>query len=298
MKLYIISFFVLLSFSGCWFCSNSQTNKKIEHDDQNNNKVEQTKLTGGTLETGTLEALDKNKKPIIIEGSPVILEWYKTMDHATMVELQKKAIPVVAEAFADEVRNFLLDDQLQLKKEYADMFHDQNKSEESNDKPEEASGENPFIVSARLDREKRVEISRSQWEEWFQTTAQSMKDLQFKYFFVVAKNNKGTILGVIAFYTSPMLTKFFPDFDEYTEGDVVLEPMAIVPAAQGHGLARPLIFSILTLAPETKRILVGTRMWIKNAVAMYEKLGFTEYKREGIGVKFKYVVKSIKNSGN
>jgi len=52
-----------------------------------------------------------------------------------------------------------------------------------------------------------------------------------------------------------------------------------------------LVFSILTLAPETKRILVCTRIWITNALAMYEKLGFTEYKREGVGVKFKYVVK-------
>ncbi len=247
--------------------------------------------SSGCLETGTFEALDKNKKPIMFEGLPVTFEWCKTTDHVTMVELQKSVFPVVAEAFADEVRNFLLDDKLQIRKEYADMSNDQDEPGEPNDNPEESPDENPFIASARLERAERVEISRQQWEEWFDATAESMKDLQFIYFFVVVKSGKGNILGFTAFYSSPMLTTFFPEFDEYTDGDVVLEPIAIIPATQGLGLARPLIFSILTLAPEIKRILVGTRMWITNAVAMYDKLGFIEYKREGIGVKFKYVVK-------
>ena len=232
-------------------------------------------------ETGTLPAIDKNKKPIIFEKSPVTLEWHKTTDHATMVELQKEALPVVAEAFADEERTFLLDDNLKLKKEYAYLG--------KKDSPEDT---NLKIANNLLDREKRVEFSRQQWEQWFQTTAQSMKDLPFTYFFVMAKNSVGDILGFTAFYSSPMLTKFFPEFGEYKEEDVVLEPIAITPSAQGIGLARPLIFSILRLVPETKRILLGTRIWITNALETYNKLGFTEYKREGIGVKFKYVVKS------
>lgn len=239
----------------------------------------------GIKETsGTWPMLDKKGEPIMFQGSPVALEWYKTTDHATMVELQKQVLPVLAEAFADEVKVFLLDDQFQLKKEYLEILG-------AKDKPGGDSGENPFVATARLDRAKRVEFSRQQWEQWFQTTAQSMKDIPFTYSFVMAKDSKSNVLGVTAFYTSPKLTTFFPEFDAYTEDDVVLEPIAISPAAQGIGLSRPLVFSILRLAPETKRILIGTRIWITNAVAMYNKLGFTEYKRKGIGVKFKYVVK-------
>jgi GNAT superfamily N-acetyltransferase len=236
-----------------------------------------------TMETGTLQAVDKHKKPIIIDGSPITLEWYRTTDHATMVEIQKQALPVVAEAFADEERKFLLDDKFQIRKEYADLANQMSK-----DKPEEFA---TFIASARLGRERRVETSRNSWERWFKRTEQSMKDFSFTYFFVVAKNSKGNILGITAFYISPMLTQIFPWFDVYTQGDVLLEPIAIIPSAQGHGLARPLIFSILTLEPEIKRILLGTRIWITNAIAVYKKLGFTEYKREGISVKFVYEVK-------
>jgi GNAT superfamily N-acetyltransferase len=239
------------------------------------------------IETGILQAFDKHKKPILFEGSPVILEWHKTTDHATMVEIQKKALPVLAEAFADEVKNFFLDEQFQIKKEYAFIAE-----RRSDDTSKQDSGENPFIANARLDREKRVEFSRQGWEHWFENTAQAMKDIPCTYFFVMAKSNKGEILGVVAFYISPMLTRFFPDFAEYIEGDVLLEPIAITQAAQGHGLSRPLVFSILTLAPEIKRILVGTRIWITPAITMYKALGFSEYKREGVGVKFIYVVKN------
>jgi GNAT superfamily N-acetyltransferase len=244
--------------------------------------------------SGTFPALDKKGAPIIFEGSPVLLEWHKITDHATMVELQKKVLPVVAEAFADEVKDFLLDEQYRVKKEYQRRLGIEEKAETQSDKIKEPIGENPFVATARLDRTKRVEFSRQQWEQWFATTAQSMKDIPFTYFFVVAKSGRGDILGFTAFYMSPKLTTFFPEFDVYTEGDVVLEPIAVTPKAQGIGLARPLVFSILRLAPEAKRILVGTRIWITNAIVMYNKLGFTEYKREGIGVKFKCQVKEEK----
>ena len=253
-------------------------------------KIEKTKgktmekmLDTSSLETGTLEAVDKNKKPILFNGSPVVLEWYKTKSHSSMVNLQKQALPILAEAFADEVKDCLLDENFQIKKEYINLL---GPPPEAN--KEEKAGENPFIANAKLDREKRVEFSKHQWNEWFKTTAQKMDAVPFEYYFVTAKDSNGNLLGFSAFYISPKLTQFFPEFDVYKEGDVLLEPIAIAPKAQGLGLARPLIFSILTLAPKTKRILTGTRVWITNAVNMYKKLGFVEYKREGIGVKFEY----------
>ncbi len=233
-----------------------------------------------------MKALDKNQQQILFQNSPVTLECHHTTDLATMLELQEKALPVVAQAFADEVKDFLLDENFQVKAAYAFLSDDQKTSEEPSD-------ENPFIASARLSREERIEFSRHQWQEWFESTARLMENIPFNYYFVMAKDNKEQVLGFTAFYTSPMLTTFFPDFDAYTNGDVVLEPIAIIPSAQGLGLARSLVFSILTLAPETQRILVGTRIWITNALTMYEKLGFTEYKRDGIGVQFQYIVKQI-----
>ena len=62
-------------------------------------------------------------------------------------------------------------------------------------------------------------------------------------------------------------------------------------ALESSMMCWPLIFSILTLAPETRRILVGTRIWITNVIALYKKFGFDEYKREGGNVKFRYVGK-------
>jgi GNAT superfamily N-acetyltransferase len=241
--------------------------------------MKQTKSQLNIFETGTFKAIGKNKNQILFEGSPIILEWYKTTDHATMVELQKKALPVIAEAFADEERNFLLDNQLQLRKEYANIL---------GHGPEYKPDDGTYISAAHLDREKRVEFSRHEWEKWFKATAQSMKDIPFTYFFVMAKDGKGNVLGITAFYISQKLATFFPEFDVYQEGDVVLEPIAITPAAQGIGLSRPLVFSILRLAPEIKRILAGTRIWITPALTMYKALGFVEYKREGIGIKFKF----------
>lgn len=283
MKLshYSLYLMLLMVLSGCSFMDDN-TGDVLSTDPQNVSAKEMPNMM--KFETGILEAIDKNKKPIIFEGSPVILEWYKTTDYTTMVELQKKALTVIAESFADEVRTFLFDEKLQLRKEYAEMSQS------------DSVDENPFIASGRLDRKKRVEFSYHQWEEWFAVTAKAIDARPITYFFIMAKNDKGDVLGVVAFYSSPELPQFFPEFSEYTSGDVVLEPIAITPAAQGYGLARSLIFSILTLAPEAKRILVGTRIWITNAVASYKKLGFTEYKREGIGVYFQYLIKSCKRA--
>jgi GNAT superfamily N-acetyltransferase len=209
-----------------------------------------------TYETGTIEAVDKNNTPIIIEQSPVILTWYKATDVQTMLDLQKKALPVLAEAFADEVKSFLLD--------------------------------GPSGMTARQDRAMRVEISGQQWEQFFEEKAKEMRDVPFTYFLILAKNSRGEMLGVSAFYICSKLALFFPDFSENRLGDVLLEPIGIIPEAQRYGLARSLVFSILRLAPEIKRILAGTRVWIAPALAIYKAFGFTEYKREGIGVQFKW----------
>jgi ribosomal protein S18 acetylase RimI-like enzyme len=238
----------------------------------------------GVVETGTLVAVDKNKKPILLKGAPVTLEWCKTSDSSTMLAMQKSVLTLLAEVFADdETRMLLLDDKFQLKKEYVDIVNVRFK-----DKPDEL---NRFAASAHLDRKKRIEISYDQWKKWFEKMSRTMKNFCFEYFFITAKDSNGNILGVVAFYSSSVLTKFSPKFSEYTAGDIVLDPIAVTPGARGLGLARALVFSILTLAPQIKRILVSTRIWATKAQAVYKALGFSEYARESINVKFMYLNK-------
>ncbi|MFH1254245.1 MAG: GNAT family N-acetyltransferase [bacterium] len=220
-----------------------------------------------------LEAVDK-------KGNKVILECYKIGNIASAFEMQKKALAVISEAFADEIYDFL-DDNLQIKAEYVDAVKDRYKEAEL------AS----LIKIASLckdDRKKRVELTRQEWEKSIEENATSVKDLPGQSFVVMAKNIKGDLLGVVTFLISPLCTHYFQDF---TDGDVVLEPIAVAPTAQGCGLARLLVFSILTLMPETTRILLGTKIWNKKAQAVYKGLGFSVYSQKSASIKFVYAAK-------
>jgi hypothetical protein len=100
-------------------------------------------------------------------------------------------------------------------------------------------------------------------------------------FIIVAKELDGTILGFVEFNINP----------EYPAGDVQLEPLGVLPYAQGRGLSRFLAFSILRLWPVTKRIFLGTMQDNKD---VYTHLGFTVYEDAGgLGLNFEYKVNSL-----
>ena len=100
---------------------------------------------------------------------------------------------------------------------------------------------------------------------------------------VMAKNggiDKDEVLGCVVFDLMP----------EVEEGEVELEPLAVLPSAQGRGLSRKLIFSILKIRPETKQIRLGTAIWNTKARQVYKFLGFVEDKIEKFSVEYIYIV--------
>lgn len=97
-------------------------------------------------------------------------------------------------------------------------------------------------------------------------------------FVVVAKETDGTILGFVEFNIQ----------SEYPPGSVELDPLGVLPFAQGRGLSRLLAFSILKLWPATKKIFLGT---LQHNKGIYTALGFKPTEDLGdLGIGFEYVV--------
>ncbi|HBS47649.1 TPA: hypothetical protein DEO28_04790 [Candidatus Dependentiae bacterium] len=90
-------------------------------------------------------------------------------------------------------------------------------------------------------------------------------------FIVTSKELDGTILGFTIFHIQ----------SDSRLGYVELEPLCIHPSAQGRGLSRFLVFSILKILPEIKEIGLITDMSNIQAITVYKKLGFFESRREG-----------------
>lgn len=99
-------------------------------------------------------------------------------------------------------------------------------------------------------------------------------------FIVVARELNGKILG-------------FADFKEQESGKVLLDDLGVMPETRMRGIGKILVFSVLKLRPFTQEIILDTATDDK---VFYEKLGFELYEEslEGIGLKFRYIVQSIK----
>ncbi len=210
-------------------------------------------------------------------GTPVILEWYKVTDYQTFFDLEEMLIPTQAEVFADEpkdLRDFLLDDTLQIKEEYAAIIESLSTEER-----EELYAK---IATSGADREIRVESTKQALLQQLEKARAHLlitpQDLGTS-FVVIVKNEEGDIWGFAIFR--------FPEHDVAS-----LDLLGVMPSAQGKGLARILVFSILKLAPETKYIFLGTEIWNTQAQAVYKALGFTIDKQRGCYVSFEYEVKS------
>ncbi|MFH1832533.1 MAG: GNAT family N-acetyltransferase [bacterium] len=226
--------------------------------------------------SGSFPALDKKGAPIIINGSEVTLEWRKVTGWEMALDFFQQILPVKAEAFADESLNFL-DDTFQVKKEYSVAVTDYYK--------EDPKALDAQIEAAKQDRKVRVDFTlqiEQQQVEMLKKIVQDQKVPLVEFFAVVAKNKKNEILGFTAFHINPELVK----------GDVSLESLAIMPMFQGYGLARPLVFSILKIVPDIKRIFLGTNIWLTKAQITYNALGFSVYAQESYGIKFEYLVKN------
>jgi ribosomal protein S18 acetylase RimI-like enzyme len=227
--------------------------------------------------TGTLPALDKKGKSIIFDGAPVILEWHKVDNYETFSRLAKQTLPVTAEAFADEVRDFVLDDKFNIRPEYAKLIEKL---------PVETKEEMLAVYMALScdDRNKRLETTLQAWKQEYECLWTKFSACNPV---VVIAKNKATqkALG---------WTLFICAHPELLQGHVYLDALAVVPEAQKIGLARALVFSILKIMPETTHIVLDTRIWNIPAQKVYENLGFDKidsFSKNPTYVGFRYVVK-------
>jgi len=207
--------------------------------------------------SGVFEINDRNEDLLL-------LKWYKVNDLDTFLTLREKILPVMAEAFADEERDFLLDDKLQIRPEYAEIF----------EKLPQDSRElfNASIAIARYEnREERVRATlqryKQKWNDGF------VQDLVHKKpLVVIAENVNNKILGFILACRKHPEWQIMPEIAKQ-KNIIWGEILGIVPDSQGRGLTRPLALSILKIMPKTTRIIFGTLSWNTKAQKIYEWLG-------------------------
>jgi ribosomal protein S18 acetylase RimI-like enzyme len=101
--------------------------------------------------------------------------------------------------------------------------------------------------------------------------------------YIVTIRDTGTtkILGFAIFYLKP----------EYGKGFVWLEHLVVIPAAQGRGLSRKLIFSIHKIFPVVEQILLGVRLENTKAQNIYKHFGFEKIQTHEEGFVLEYDVK-------
>lgn len=206
----------------------------------------------------------------------VTLKWHKITDYQTYFALYKQLTPVIAEAFADEAINFVLDEQLHIKQEYIEII--QKLSPASRKELED------LIVASHLQRTERIAYAQDRLSHMLEIDAAATKEFSDTCFMVIAKNATSDILGFAIFKQDPELQ---------AAAAQELDLLAIDPRAQGRGLARFLVFSILRLVPETKHIVLGTKSWNTKAQDVYKALGFKVCNTKVPGnVTFEYEVQS------
>lgn len=197
-------------------------------------------------------------------GDSVFLKWYKVDDLETFSPLKEKILLVMAEAFADQERDFLLDDKLQIRPEYVELF---------GQLPQDIKERlNTWIEIARC--ENRQERVRAHWQKYNQKWDDGFaRDLVHSQpLVIIAENGKNKILGCM------LVLRKRPEWEILLETELQKDViwgqfLAIMPDAQGRGLTRPLSLSILKIMPEATRIIFGTTSWNTKAQKIYERLG-------------------------
>lgn len=207
--------------------------------------------------SGTFDILDKN-------GDSVFLKWYKVDNFETLMSLKEKILPVMAEAFADQEKDFLLDNKFQIRAEYVEMFEQLPKDirEKLND----------WITVARYaNRQERVRVHLQKYnKKWDDGFASDLA--QGKPIVIIAEDGENKVLGFM------LVLRKRPEWEillktEMQKGIIWGQFLAIIPEAQGRKLTRPLALSMLKIMPKTTRIVLGTTSWNTKAQKIYERLG-------------------------
>lgn len=216
-------------------------------------------------------------------GNPIILECHKVTDYKILFNWEKKLMPIIMQAFADEpmdLVNFLLDKQGKVKQEHTEMVEGLT--------GEEREKLDWKIAISKTDKKSRMKSIELWFVQKFKRAEKQLVTTQqnpINFVVVVAKSDPFNIWGFAIF--------------QICRSDVTLSLLAVLPSAQGKGLARPLVFSLtskhfadLKLIPETRRIHLGTEIWNIKAQAIYKKLGFMAQDQDETSILFEYTVKS------
>ena len=218
-----------------------------------------------SADSGVIEVLDKTGKQTMWHDAPITLEWHRFTDAKAYFDVYEPLIPTYAEAFADITRDLLLDETFQhIRKEYVAAVEALPQ-----DDREELEGKIKIASAERKERVAYVQQNLShiiQRNRAYLLAHPESAPKTGSAFIVIARSKWNDILGFATF-------KMFPD--DAAKGSVELDELAIDPVAQGHRLARPLVFSVSTIAHEIKRIYLGTKLWNTKAQEVYKKLGFT-----------------------
>ena len=201
-------------------------------------------------------------------GNDITLEWHKIKSLDDMpLELRKQLIITYVESFGDRIFQ-ILDENFEIKKEYYNQAIDLFKNE-----PESLK---LGIELLKMDRQTRIDFmlkrTENQFDEYFK---KSFADEEFAHL-IFAKNKDGEMLGFVGFHGYGR--------SAFKNNTLQLDPVAIIPNAQGRGLARLLIFSILKISPEIQRIVLDTEIWNIHAQDVYKHLGFTQFNLSEFGI--------------
>ncbi len=216
-------------------------------------------------------------------GNPIILECHKVTDYKILFNWEKKLMPIIMQAFADEpmdLVNFLLDKQGKVKQEHTEMVEGLT--------GEEREKLDWKIAISKTDKKSRMKSIELWFVQKFKRAEKQLVTTQqnpINFVVVVAKSDPFNIWGFAIF--------------QICRSDVTLSLLAVSPYAQRTGLAGLLVFSItskplsdLRLIPKTRRIRLGTEIWSTHAQAIFKRFGFKELYRDGIYIVFEYTVKS------
>lgn len=173
--------------------------------------------------------------------------------------LQKKLLPVCVEAFTCEIRQYCLDDKLQIKPEFYEQCKKRFQS------PEDAKTFNEMIAIVQCeDKSKRLELAEKSDKTWFFRWYNRLGKRDVYVF--IAENEKGRVLGFAAYSIGG--STFLPN-------TAYNELLVVDPEFKVSGIGMRLLLQISRLNPNpVDCIILDSSPWNTDEHLLYKKLGF------------------------
>ncbi|MFA6527171.1 MAG: GNAT family N-acetyltransferase [Candidatus Babeliales bacterium] len=227
--------------------------------------------------------LEATQNSINITGelaNSVIFETHKSLDYGQYLDFRRQRAGVQAEALADELQEFLLDDNLQFKEEFLNALRAAPQSYEYITKMRK-------LIANGACREELVKFRKQQTLELIDKYGrdEAKEHAGSTFFGVIAKNKaNNNIMGFAVFENFPENTNKADTVD--------VDIMEVIPSARNKGLEAALMFSIKELLPTKKRLTMATQVWFKRELDLYHKLGCIKYGSNATNVYFEYIFKA------